>query len=76
MADGTVPPLPPGFTEVSPGVFEGPWKKIGPNAYRGRVRVTLGLVDEDHHCDEMGCSSAGEHVVSRVLLDRATVWSP
>ena len=64
-------PLPPGFVEVAPNVFEGPRHKVGPDAYEGRIRITLGRVaqdDEGHSCDAMGCSSLGEHVIAREVL--------
>lgn len=64
-------PLPPGFREVDPNVFEGPARKVGPDAFVGMVRVRLGAVDpndEAHSCDALGCSSVGEHVIERTVL--------
>lgn len=68
-------PLPPGFTEAGPHIFLGPRARVGPDAYEGLVRVTTGSPapgDESHDCDALGCTSAGEHVVSRVRL--ADLW--
>lgn len=72
-------PLPPGFIEVAPNVFEGPLAKVGPGVYRGLVRIVTGDAvagdgepDESHSCDDMGCSSVGDHVLSRTVLPGTT----
>jgi len=73
------PPLPPGFRETGTVVegkrvvgtlFEGPARKVGPDAFMGLVRVVLGTPgpDADHDCDALGCGSLGEHVLSREEL--------
>jgi len=69
------PRLPPGFREVAPNVYEGPLGKLGPGHYRGRVRVTTGLVareDESHSCDAMGCR--WDHVVAREVVNKDEAW--
>lgn len=60
--------LPPGFREVSPGVFEGPLSKVGPGVYQGLTRIYIGIPEHDrrgyHSCDERGCGSL-DHVIDR-----------
>lgn len=62
--------LPPGFSEVAPGVYEGPLRRVGPGVYEGRVRVHTGSPDPDdesHDCDAMGCR--WEHVLRREVIE-------
>lgn len=48
--------LPPYLVEVAPNTFEGPARKVGPNAYAGRLRVVLGVpTAPNHDCDAVAC---------------------
>jgi hypothetical protein len=63
-------PLPPGFREVARGVYLGPATKRGPSTYADlQIVVQDGTPPgEFHDCDQMGCPSAGDHVLLRTWV--------